>query len=139
MNENTAYPKYSSKRGIPWSPGYHVPRHRTKGRNAKGTVNRYQSYKERVGICYKFRDTGYCNFGQKYRSKNVSRFNKSQDRNFSAINQSNTFSEEMHELVTSVTSLVESHRAGGPTMAFRVTKPNSINCRGSLHDQFAQS
>ena len=36
-----------------------------KGRNTEGTVNRYQPYQEGVGICFKFRDTGYCDFGQK--------------------------------------------------------------------------
>ena len=42
VNENAAYPNYSSKRDAPQSPGYHVPRHKTKGPVTKGTVNRYQ-------------------------------------------------------------------------------------------------
>ena len=110
-DENAAYPNYSSKRNIPQSPGYHVPRYRLKERITKGTVNRYQSYQERVGICFKFRDAGYCNFGQKCRFKHVSRFNTSQGRHFSTVNQSNSFLEEMRWLVTSVKSLVEFHRA----------------------------
>ena len=48
----------------------------------------------------------------------VSRFNKSQSKNFSTVNQSNSFLEEMRGLVAYVKSLVESHMAGGPTMAF---------------------
>ena len=63
--------------------------------------------------------SGHCNFGQKYHFNHVSRFNKSQGRNFSTINQSKSFLKEIRGLVTSVKSLVESHRAGGPTMAFQ--------------------
>ena len=91
VNENAACPNYSSKRDIPRSPGCHIPKHRTKGRNTKGTVNGYQPYQERIGICFKFRDTGYFNVGQKCRFKHLSCFNKSQGRNFSAVNQSNSF------------------------------------------------
>ena len=136
VNENAAYPNYSSKRDIPQakSPGSHVPRQRTKGRNEKGAMNRYKPNQERVGICFKFRDTGYCKFGKKCRFKHISSFNKRQDRNLSNINQSNSFLEEMRGLVTSVKSLVESHRAGGPTMAFQGYQTQHFQPQG----QFAQ-
>ena len=66
-NEDAACPNYSSKRDILQSQCYHIPRHRPEGRNTKGTVNRYQPHQERVGICFKFRDNGHCNFAQRCR------------------------------------------------------------------------